>query len=140
MSIAALLVRFGFIYIGILAVLGVALSLLDVKSNSGINTAALLGAVMWACLSFARRNRRYFTPREKSQVVWGMLAIDLVIQAVVSLLLISGRVPADAWLFALAFIGLVHALVIYFFVGLTGKQFAKETAKKTRLSRLNERG
>jgi hypothetical protein len=70
-----------------------------------------------------------------------MLAIDLVIQAVVTLVLVSGIVASapGTWLLVLAFIGLLHALLIYVLVGLTGKQFAKETATRG-LSRLNQRG
>ena len=133
MSISAVLTRFAFIYASLLVVGAIALSLLNVKSNSGINTALLLGAVVWACLSFARSNRRYFTPQEKSQVVWGMLGIDLVVQAALSFLLLLGtgsQITFTPWMLAILLIAVVHAVVIYFFVGFTGKQFEKENAKR----------
>ena len=48
MSIAALLVRFGFIYIGFLAVVGVALFLLGVKGNSGVARRGNVG-MLFVC-------------------------------------------------------------------------------------------
>ena len=133
MSITAVLTRFAFIYAGLLVVGAITLSVLSVKSNSGINTALLIAAVMWPCLSFARSNQRYFTPREKSQVVWGMLAIDLVVQGALSFLLLLGtgsQITFTPWTLAILLIAVVHAAVIYFFVGFTGKQFEKEIAKR----------
>jgi len=128
MSLLALFVRFTLIYIALLVALAVALSVLGVKGNSGFNTAALLGAVMWVCLSFAKKNGRYFSNQEKTRAVLGMLAIDTLLQAIVAFA-VAGAAGVGAMLFALAFVGLLHALVIYVFVVLTGKQYAKQVAK-----------
>jgi membrane protease YdiL (CAAX protease family) len=73
MSIPALLVRFTVIYVVLLVLIAVALNALGIKGNSGVNTAALLGAVMWTCFSFASKNKRYFSKEEKTRVVLGML-------------------------------------------------------------------
>ena len=133
MPVSALLTRFAFIYASLLVVGAIALFLLSVKGNSGINTALLIGAVMWPCLTFARRNRRYFTPQEKSRVVWGMLAIDVVVQGALSFLLLLGtdsEITFTPWMFAILVIAALHGVVIYFCVGFTGKLFEKETAKR----------
>ena len=132
MSIPKLLFRFGIAYLVLLVVVGVVLYLFGVPGNSGANTAALLGAVMWACLSFAQKNQRYFEGQEKRRVVLGMVVIDLVIQAAFTLG-VAALDPRPLSLGALAlvllFLGALHALVIYFFIGLAGRQFAKQTAK-----------
>jgi len=131
MSIQALLFRFALILVGLSVVVGVTLTLLGVKSGSSGGTAALLGAVMWACQWFARKNARYFTRSEKRSVVLGMLAIDLVFQVLVGAAASAGRpgdVPFVAVLFGLVFVGVLHAAVIWFFVGLAGKEFAKQAA------------
>lgn len=132
MSIAALLLRFGIAYVVLLVVVGVLLHLFGIQGNSGANTAALLGAVMWACLSFAKKNERYFSKNEKRRAVLGMVAIDLVIQAGFSFALAAldpRPLPFGGLVLVLLFLGVLHAAVIYFFVGLAGRQFAKQVAK-----------
>lgn len=132
MSVTKLLVRFGIAYLVLLVVVGALLYLVGIQGNSGANTAALLGAVMWACLSFAQKNRRYFEGGEKLRVVLGMVVIDLVIQAAFSLgvAAVDPRpLPLSGLALVLLFLGALHALVIYVFVGLAGRQFAKQIAK-----------
>jgi hypothetical protein len=41
----------------------------------------------------------------------------------------AAKLTVGPMLFAVAFIGLLHALAIYFFVGMVGKQYAKQVAK-----------
>ncbi len=132
MSIAALFVRFGLANLLLLVVVAVMLGLLGVQNNSGADTAALLGAVMWSCLSFARKNKRYFSSNEKVRVVLGMLVINLVIQAVFSFVAVSrpgAAVALGPLALALLFVGALHAAVIYLFVGFAGRQFAKQVSK-----------
>jgi hypothetical protein len=128
------LLRFLAVYLG-LAVAGiVGFSLAGVKPVSGLNVAILIGAVYWACLAFGKKNARYFTPVEKKRVVWGMVAIDVALQMAVMLSVLgSGMAEGGAvivpMLAALAFVSLLHAALIYFFVGNAGKLFAKEQAR-----------
>ncbi|MDZ4357945.1 MAG: ABZJ_00895 family protein [Variovorax sp.] len=135
MSIRGLLARFGLAYLVLLLGIAITLSLLGVKTNAGTNTAALLGAVMWACMAFGKRNGRYFTREEKPRAVLGMLAVDLALQAAfavgVSLLAGAGALQMGPLLFSLLFIGVLHAVTVYFFVGLSGKQFAAAQKQKT---------
>lgn len=128
-TIASLLVRFTVIYVAMLAGIAAALGLLGIRGNSGTGTAALLGAVMWVCLAFANRNKRYFSKEEKSRVILGMLGIDIVIQAVLVFVAIGGQgtsLSPGAFLFSLAFVAVLHAVVIYLFVGIAGRQYAKQ--------------
>ncbi|OUL99743.1 ABZJ_00895 family protein [Variovorax sp. JS1663] len=127
MSISNLLLRFGIAYLLLLLAAGALLTAIGVQNNAGVNVAALLGAVMWSCLGFARRNGRYFSRPEKRRAVLGMLAVDLGIQALFSLVASAsqGEIPVAALALALLVIGALHALVIYVFVGLAGRQFAR---------------
>lgn len=137
MSLTSLFLRFTLIYVAILIVVSIALAAIGITGNSGVNTAALLSAVMWVCQSFAKKNSRYFSKEEKTRVVLGMLAIDLVLQTVLALAVAgagSAKLTLGAVLFAIAFIGLLHAVVIYYFVGMTGKQYEKQAAKAASLS------
>jgi hypothetical protein len=140
MSLNALFLRFTLIYIAILMVVAIALAAIGITGNSGVNTAALLTAVMWACQTFAKKNSRYFSKEEKTRVVLGMLAIDLVLQTVLAVAVAgvgSTKLTLGPMLFAIAFIGLLHVLVIYYFVGMTGKQYEKQAAKAASLSATN---
>lgn len=90
---------------------------------------ALLGAVMWMCLWFARANKRYFSPIEKRHAIPGMLAIDIALQTLTTAALLSGRpggLPLVAILFGVLFVAVLHAPFICYFVGLFGKQLAKK--------------
>jgi len=133
MTLRGLLVRFTLIYIGLLIVIGVGFHLLGAKSGTSGNAGALIGAVMGSCLWFARANKRFFSPIEKRNVILSMIAIDLVFQTFVAsalLLGVPGGIGSAAMLFGILFVGSLHALVIWFFVGWSGKQFAKEAAAK----------
>ena len=133
MTIPGLLARFGAAYLLLLVVIAVALNLLGVNSSVGANTAALLGAVMWVCMAFGKKNGRYFTREEKTRAVLGMLVVDLAIQAVfsVGVGLFAGASVAQLgpMLLVLLFVGVLHALVIWFFVGFAGKQHAAAEAR-----------
>ncbi len=49
MSIGRLLFRFGILYGLLLIAGGLVLSYFEAKSNSGLNTGALIGSVAWVC-------------------------------------------------------------------------------------------
>lgn len=136
MTLKALLIRFALIYIAIAVVIGVGLTLFDIKGNSGVNIAALIGAVMWSCMSFANKNQRYFTPEEKKQAVIGMVAIDLLIQLLgVFLISAATGVAMPFGIAAIAFlvIGVLHAIAVYIFVGLAGRQYAKQLEHRAKI-------
>lgn len=129
MTLKGLFIRFILIYIGIAVVISIGLAVFEIKGNSGINVAALIGAVMWSCLSFANKNRRYFTPQEKTQVVIGMVAVDLCVQLLGVVLIAAATgmaMPFGVAAIAFLFVGALHALAIYIFVGFAGKQYSKQ--------------
>lgn len=132
MSISGVLIRFVFAYIVLTVVAVVGLQLIGIATNSGVNVGILIGAVMWPCMSFGTKNGRYFNSSEKAKVVWGMIGINLALQLVFGggVLALEGKFSAGAFLFALAFVGIMHSLAIYYFVGSVGKTLEKQQAKK----------
>jgi hypothetical protein len=136
LTLRALLWRFAAGYLVLLIVVGVALNLAGAKSSTGGNMAALLGTVAWVCMDFAKKNGRYFTPDEKKRAVLGMLAIDLAMQTVVTVAvgLFAGATGLSLGpaLLVLLFVGVLHALVIWFFVGFAGKQHAAAEARRNK--------
>jgi hypothetical protein len=133
--ISGVLWRFLGAYIGLLILVLIVFAMLDAKANTGVNTAALIGAVLWPCIAFGRKHGRYFTAAEKGRVVRGMIAIDFLLQMLAGLAgmaaLGGGKpVPWGALLVAAIFVTALHALAIYFFVGQAGKMLAKEQAKR----------
>jgi drug/metabolite transporter (DMT)-like permease len=136
LTLSALLRRFAAAYLVLLIVVGVGLNLAGAKSSMGGNMAALLGAVMWVCMDFAKKNGRYFTREEKPRVVVGMLVIDLVMQMAVSVAigLFAGAsaLSLGPRVLILLFVGVLHAAVIWFFVGFAGKQYAAAEARRNK--------
>lgn len=132
MSLVALLGRFTLAYLFLLVAIAIGLHLIGIPSSSGTNTAALLGAVMWACHAFARRNGRYLTRAERRSIFVGMLTVDLLLQWGIILLASTGKasaLPLAATLSILAFVAVLHALTIWVMIGIAGKQYAKEAAR-----------
>jgi hypothetical protein len=127
MTISALLARFTVIYIALLIAAGALVSALGLKGGSGFNTAILMGAVMWSCMSFGKANGRYFEGSEKTRVILGILVINLFIQLAMVALFAQSSIPLSSgfMLGVFIFIGLIHGAIIYFFVGFTGKQLSK---------------
>jgi hypothetical protein len=124
MTIRGVLWRFALAYTAALFAAGYVISLLGLKSGTGVNVAVLGSCVLWVCSAFGKANGRYFTSREKTAVVVGLLLIDVVLQFVVAFAALSQRTSAassGALAFAVVFVGLLHAVGIYFFVGAAGK-------------------
>ena len=136
MTLSALLRRFAAAYLVLLIVVGVGLNLAGAKSSAGGNMAALLGAVLWVCMDFAKKNGRYFTREEKNRVVLGMLVIDLVMQmagsVAIGVFAGASALSLGPMVLILLFTCVLHALVIWFFVGFAGKQHAAAEAKRNK--------
>jgi hypothetical protein len=132
MSIKGVLWRFLAAYIVLVIGLVIVLKVLGIPTNSGLNVGILIGAVLWPCMAFGMKNKRYFTPDEKTKVVWGMIVINLLLQLVVGAgaLAAEGKLRASAILIALAIVGLLHSIAIYYFVGLGGKLVVKQLARE----------
>lgn len=129
MSILGVLGRFTLIYIVLIFIVGLTLNYFGISSNSGVNIGILLGTIFWVCSSFAKKNGRYFEKAEKTKVVAGFIIINVAIQAVFggAALAESGReVSGSILLFSLGFVGIIHAIAIYFIVGTVKKSLLKK--------------
>jgi hypothetical protein len=127
MSISGVLGRFFAVYVVLMIAASLALRFFGATSISGVNVGILIGAVMWPCVAFGTKNKRYFTAPEKSKVVWGMIVINLLLQAVFggAALAAEGKLSVGALAFALLFVGVLHSLAITYFVGMAGKNVEK---------------
>jgi hypothetical protein len=132
MSISGVLGRFlgGYVVLMIGAI--VALRLLGIAPNSGVNVGILIGAVLWPCMAFGTKNKRYFTAAEKTKVVWGMIGINLLLQLLVAggALAAEGKLSVGTLAIAVAFVGVLHSLAIAYFVRLGGKLLDKQLQKQ----------
>ncbi len=129
MSIPGVLGRFALIYIILIIIVGLTLNYLGIGGNSGVNIGILVGTIFWVCSSFAKKNARYFDKGEKTKVVAGFIVIDIAIQAVfgAAALVESGHEASGSiLLFSLGFVGILHAVAIYFFVGIVKKSLLKQ--------------
>jgi len=132
MSLKSLFVRFTLIYLGLLIVIGIAFAAFGAKSSTSGNVGALIGAVMGVGMWFNSKNKRDFTPVEKRNAVLGMLTIDILMQTLVAsalLFSVPGGIGSKPMLFGVLFVSLIHAPVIWFFTGWSGKQLAKDMAR-----------
>jgi hypothetical protein len=128
LTVKGFLLRFFLSYFVLLVVAGLTLSHFGIKGGSWVNTGILIGLVYWGCMSFGQKNGRYFTKNEKIVIVLGVIAIDLLLQFVFSVAAVSALkagTGAGPLIFALGFVGLLHALLIYYFVGLCEKHLTK---------------
>lgn len=133
MSLIGFFIRFAIIYVVMFFVVGVIVSLLGLKPTSAGSTAALMGSVIWACYWFARSNKRYFTSQEKIKAILGMTLVDMGLQTLFAIATLSatvGLTNLGALGATVFFVGAMHALVIWIFLGFAGKQYAKELATK----------
>ena len=132
MSIAGVLTRFTLAYVGLLIASAMLFRSLGTSSRSGVDVAILIASVLWPCMAFSARNGRYFTPSEKRKVVWGMIGINLALQVLFggAMLAAQGRLSPAFLLSALAIVGVLYSIGIYVFVGIAGKRFEKQQAKK----------
>ena len=129
MSILGVLVRFTIVYLLLLVIVVVALTYLGIGLNGGVNIGVLIGSVFLVCSSFAKKNNRYFSGKEKSIVVLGFIIINIFLQYLLSMAVLSSgekAVSSSAMLSAVLIVGLIHGLVIYFFVGFVKKSLIKQ--------------
>ena len=136
MSISGVLWRFLGAYVVLMVVAGVAVRLLGITSNTGLNVGILIGSVLWPCMAFGTKNKRYFTAPEKTKVVWGMIVINLLLQLLVggAALAAEGKLSLGAFAIAMLIVGVLHSLAIAYFVGLGGKLLDKQLQKQAAAS------
>ena len=129
MTIIGVLGRFTLMFIILTIIVGLILNYVGIESSGGADIGVLIGAMFWSCSSFAKNNGRYFDKSEKIKVVVGFIIIDIAIQAAfaAAALLESGYdINVSMLVFSLGFVGFLHAVAIYFFVGIIKKSLIKQ--------------
>lgn len=130
MSMNGALMRFAGWYILLTAIAIFVLEFLEIKPNSGVNAGILLGATLSACHGFFKSNHRVFTRTEKMAAVWGMLAVDLTFQVLITATVLpplrQGMLLPMAGVFAV--IGALHLGTIYLGIYLSIRDFSKRVA------------
>ncbi len=130
MTVPNLLLRFCLFYIGLIIVAWIVLVLLRLENFVGLDAALLFGAITLVSRQFAKSNGRYFSKEEKTRVILGMLAIDFVIQVVLSVfpsILFSGRVPQPGPIaLMLGIVVFIHFLAISLFVTMERRFLVKQ--------------
>ena len=129
MGVSGVLGRFTLIYMVLIIAMGAVLHFLGAGGNSGVNIAILLVTVFWMCSAFAKKNGRYFDKSEKTKVVVGLILINITIQGLFGaavLIASGGEISSSVMLFSVGFVGLLHAVAIYFFVGIVRKMLLKQ--------------
>lgn len=125
MTIKGVVFRYLLTYVGLVLVLGQVLSLVGIKANEGIFIGLLVGAGLWPCLAFARRNGRYFDRSEKTLVISVFLLIDLLFQILFGNLLLPGMATLVEVLLAFAVVVVLHVVVIALVVQWAGRMAAR---------------
>ncbi len=129
MSLLGLFLRFSIVYLLLNIAISIVLNLLAIKSNSGAVVATLFGATMYACLVFGKKNNRFFTKKEKTSAVLGFAFINILMQLLFTLLLLtalSKPLSSTILLFTLGITIIVHTPIIYFFIGRTKKTLIRQ--------------
>ena len=93
MTLTNLLIRFTGLYLLCLFVVGVALHYAGMSGGGVVNTAILMGCVVWVCHAFGRRNGRYLSGAQKAVVVVGVTAINFFLQILVVAMATSLQPP-----------------------------------------------
>lgn len=129
MSIKGVLLRFFLFYTVLIVVAGLVMNHFGIKQSSGVNFGILAGCVFWVCGAFGKKNGRYFSRSEKTAVVLGLVVIDITLQLLFTAAALSQTptgVSAGALIFAVGFVGSLHAIAIYFFVSFAKKPLIKQ--------------
>lgn len=129
MTIKGVLFRFFVLYTMLIIAAGIAMNHFGIKGNSGVNIGILAGCIIWVCGVFGKKNGRYFSSREKTIVVTGFITINLLLQLLFGAAALSqppSEVHFGALILAVSFVGILHAIAIYFFVGIAKKPLIKK--------------
>ena len=129
MTVLGLLARFFIFYILLILTIGTALNYLGINGGSAVNLGILLFLIFWLCESYGKKNNRFFTGKEKSAVVIGMIIIDVILQIVFATVAIAQRevsLGAEALIIGMGITVIIHSIMIYIFVGVTKKLLIKK--------------
>lgn len=131
MTLTNLLIRFTGLYLLCLFVVGVALHYAGMSGGGVVNTAILMGCVVWVCHAFGRRNGRYLSGAQKAVVVVGVTAINFFLQILVVAMATSLQPPTAGASLGIVVLGvgvvsLIHAVGVYAMIWAVGRALARQ--------------
>lgn len=124
MTIPALLMRFFLLYTVTLVAAAFAVNAIGLGNSSGINIVVLAAVVFWACMTFGKKNGRDFTKTEMRITMIGFIVIDLLLQLLFGVAVLSQSNAAGnlgAILLGFGFFSLLHIITIIIFVRVASK-------------------
>ena len=137
MSVSKLLLRFGLLYSGLLAVMVIAVGLFGLQKPTSFNVVLLLVSTMWVCAQFAQKNGAPLRGTARLQAIAGMFAIDMAAQ-LLGAVSVAPPSPPGPMAFALIAVGALHLLGIYVGTWAAAKQFAKQAEKASAKAALSQ--
>ena len=129
MTVKGLLLRFLLIYFMLLSLGGLIIDYFNIQAGSWINISILIGLVYWLCISFGKKNKRYFTKNEKRATILGIVTIDMLLQLIVGIVYIystNTKLNSAVLVTIISSIGLLHILIVYYLVGSIKKILIKQ--------------
>lgn len=124
MEMAGLMGWYALSYIGLAIITGIVLSLLGIKTNSGVSAVLVLAATRIASLRFGKKNKRCFSKKERVKATALLSMVNLSIQAIV-LFGVAALLPNFNYSLAFAIMGGFIFLEALF---ITGQSAAPERA------------
>lgn len=129
MTVKGLLLRFFLSYFMLLSLGGLIIDYFNIEAGSWVNISILIGLVYWICISFGKKNKRYFTKGEKRATILGIITIDMLLQFIVGLVYIYGtntKLNISVLVSIVSSIGLFHMLIVYYLVSSIKKILIKQ--------------
>lgn len=128
MGFAGLLGRFTLFYLLNTVALNIVINAIGIRGTDGIGIVVIIVSVMLACNAFAKKNKRYFSQKERVKATLGFSIINIIFQCFFTLLLfiqLSQPISAKAIIIVLAITVLVHTPCIYFCIWSNKKRMIK---------------
>ena len=126
MSIKGLLFHFSIAYIVSTIAIGLTLNYFNLPPNAFVGFAVVALAIFSACYSFAKKNKRYLTPKEKNSVVIGAVLIGLLLQGIFAYYVMPKIVLPNAILAVVLLVAiLLQIAATYWALNLTEKSLSK---------------
>jgi hypothetical protein len=129
MTIKGMMLRFFLVYPLLLIAAGILMKyIIGYGINTGLSFGILFGCIMWFCISFRKKNGRYFSDKEKYTVIAGFFAIDLLFQLLFGLAAFA-KLPSNsmtALFIGIGILSFVRLIVIYAIVEITNKLLVKQ--------------
>lgn len=138
MTIKDVLIRFSVTYLILifsLFLINALLSYFGIAPIGSVGIVILIGAILYTCQTFAKKNDRYFTAKEKKHVVIGFIIINYIIEGIITVVSgITNSLAGNVLLISFGMVLIINPLLIYIFVGIAGIGAAKRYGSKEEIA------